>query len=263
MPEQTRRDARTRIAVIGAGVMGSGIAQALATSGASVVCVDRSPDQLAAASGSIRWGRYGFERAVERKKISRDAADYALALIDFTDDLHSALRGANLVIEAIPEILELKLDLFQQLGHDADDQTVLASNTSGLPVAALAAAARRPEHVLAWHWASPAQIRPFAEIVRTPRTSQQSVDVVVDLALRCAKRPIVITENPKAWGFVANRIYIAAYREAQRVRDEGLATEVEIDNLLSDAYAWPTGPFATIKGATSGWGTIAQDPSAT
>jgi 3-hydroxybutyryl-CoA dehydrogenase/3-hydroxyacyl-CoA dehydrogenase len=242
------------VAVVGAGVMGAAIAQTLATAGFTVVCVDRSAEQLAAAQQAAESGRYGLARAVERGKLTSNDAAAARERLTFTDDLVAAVADARLVIEAIPEELELKLDLFAQLGPITGHHTVLASNTSGLPVAALGAAARCPERVLAWHWASPAQVRPFAEIAVTKRTAPWARELVVRFAERCGKRPVTLVENAREWGFVANRVFFAALREAERVRDEGLADEAAIDRLLCDAYAWPVGPFAVMRGASEGWG---------
>ena len=240
--------------VVGAGVMGAAIAQVLATAGVEVTCVDRSETQLKTAERLVRTGRYGLDQAVERGKLDAAAAREAVARLAFTTDLAEGVAHAELVIEAVPEDLAIKLDVFGQLGELTEPGTILASNTSGLPVVALAASARRHEVVLAWHWASPAQVSRFAEIAVTPRTDADTTARVVALAHRCGKQPVVITENPRTWGFVANRVFFAAVREAERVRDEGLATEAEIDALMRAAYAWPSGPFGVVRGATEGWG---------
>jgi 3-hydroxybutyryl-CoA dehydrogenase len=242
------------VVVVGAGVMGSAIGQVLAVAGLTVVCVDRSRQQLETAQHSMRAGRYGLERAAQRGKISVAEAEQALRRLTFSDDLEAAASHTDLVIEAVPEDLDVKLHVFERLGKAAAPRAVLASNTSGLPLAALAAASQRPERVLAWHWASPAQVSRFAEIATTPRTADWVVRAIVGLAEQCGKEPVVIAENPRAWGFVANRIFFAAVREAERVRDEGLASEQEIDTLMRNAYAWPSGPFGVVKGATEGWG---------
>jgi 3-hydroxybutyryl-CoA dehydrogenase len=254
MPAHSPAEPVRSVAVVGAGVMGSAIAQVLAVAGMDVTCMDRSARQLTTAKVLLEDGRYGLRRGILRGKLTADAAAAALARVTFSDDLPTAVADVDIVIEAVPEDLDLKLDIFEQLGGCAPAHAILASNTSGLPVAALAAASRHPERVLAWHWASPAQVSRFAEIATTKKTAESVVTTVVALAERCGKQPVVIVENPRTWGFVANRIYFAAVREAERVRDEGLATEAQIDGLMRNAYGWPAGPFAVVKGATEGWG---------
>ena len=120
-------------------------------------------------------------------------------------------------------------------------------------IAALAAATDRPGHVIGWHWASPAFVMKFAEIVVTKETDEGVRDTVVGIAGRCGKNPVVVNDNPMAWGFVANRIYFAMMNEATRVVNEGVATHEEVNQLMVDCYRWPVGPFAMVKGAGSGW----------
>jgi 3-hydroxybutyryl-CoA dehydrogenase len=242
-----------RIGVLGAGVMGSGIAQVCATGGYETVCFDLDPDALIRAQEHVTTGRYGFERAVERGKLERSAADASLARLSFTGDF-AAAAATDLVIEAIPERLDLKISAFRDLDREAPLQTILASNTSGFPITALAAATDRPERVIGWHWASPAPVMRAAEIVRTRTTSDETVASVCSVASACGKNPIVIRDAPMSWGFVTNRVYFAMIAEAQRVVSEGVATADEVDQLMVDCFRWPAGPFGMVQGATGGWG---------
>ncbi len=159
-----------RIAVVGAGVMGSGIAQVLAVAGHAVSCVDVEPAALDRAREEIERGRFGLGSAVGRGLLSEGQAEEALARITLTGDL-GAVATADLVLEAVPERLDLKIRLFRDLDRRAPAATILASNSSGFPVAALAAATDRPGLVIGWHWASPAPVMKLAEIVRGPETS--------------------------------------------------------------------------------------------
>jgi 3-hydroxyacyl-CoA dehydrogenase len=243
----------TVVAVIGAGVMGSGIAQSLAVAGSTVHCQDLASEQLAQAAEAVRSGRYGVERSVALAKLSQDDADAALGRLTFTDSLEYAVDGVDLVVEAIPEKLGLKLRLFQELDRLAPARAVLASNSSGHPISALAEVTGRPELVIGWHWASPPVAMRFAEIVVHERTSESTIELVRELAAACGKNPVVVRENPRVWGYVANRIMAAVSREAALVVQEGLATPDEVDRLLMDAYRWPVGPFGLNAGATSGW----------
>jgi len=241
-----------RIGVLGAGVMGSGIAQVLAIAGHDVVCHDVDPAVLDAAGERVDTGRFGVRGAVERGKLTGAEADAALARIRFDAD-PASVEDVDLVIEAVPERLDLKIAVFRDLDRRCAPHTVLASNSSGFPIAALAAATDRPDRVVGWHWASPAPVMRFAEIVRGPQTSDGTVELVVGLARRAGKNPVVVQDTSMTWGYVANRVYGAMIREAQRVAAEGIATREEIDQLMVDCFRWPAGPFGMTRGATSGW----------
>jgi len=241
-----------RVGVIGAGVMGGGIAQSLAAAGHEVVCTDIAAEALETARRDAAEGRFGLAGAVARSKLSAADAGAARARITFTRDFARA-ADADLVIECVPERLDVKLRVFRQLDETTPPDTILASNTSGFPIAAMAGATRRPERVIGWHWASPAFVMSFAEIVVTTDTADAVRDTVVECARGCGKNPVVVRDNPMAWGFVANRIYGAMLREAARVVEEGIASREDVDQLMVDCYRWPVGPFAMVKGARSGW----------
>lgn len=242
-----------RIGVLGAGVMGGGIAQVTATAGYPTVCCDIDPDALTRARARLTTGRYGLERAVERRKVSRRDADAAWARLTFSTSFDE-LAATDLIVEAVPERLALKVAVFRQLDRAAPPDTVLASNTSGFPIAALAAATDRPGRVVGWHWASPAPVMRFAEIVRTRDTTSETVETVRAVATACGKRPVVVRDVDTAWGFVANRVYGAMLAEARRVVDQGVASADEVDQLMVDCFGWPVGPFGMLQGASSGWG---------
>jgi 3-hydroxyacyl-CoA dehydrogenase len=242
-----------RVGVIGAGVMGSGIAQTLAQAGYETVGFDTSAEAVDKAGELVRAGRYGFDRAVARGKLDRADADAALDRLSFTNDLDQAVAAADLVVECVPEDLALKLEVFRDLDRRAPDGAILASNTSGFPATAIAAVTERPESVLVWHWASPPPVMKFAEIVRGPKTSDAAVELVCGVATACGKNPIVVKDSPMHWGFVANRIYGAMLREAGAVVGEGVASREQVNQLMVDCFNWPVGPYAMIKGATSGW----------
>ncbi|HPG24177.1 MAG: 3-hydroxyacyl-CoA dehydrogenase family protein [Spirochaetaceae bacterium] len=243
-----------RIAVIGAGVMGSGIAQVLAQTGHDVVCTDVDAAALDKARANVTTGRYGVDRAVERGKLSRADADATLARLRFGTDLAAAVADVALVIECVPERLDLKVKVFRELDRLAPADCVLASNSSGFPLAALAAATDRPSRVLVWHWASPPVVMKFAEIVVLPSTDEDAIARVRELAAACGKHPVVVKDQPMAWGYVANRIYAAMLVEAGRVVAEGVASHEEVNRLMVDCFGWPVGPFAMVKGAQTGFG---------
>ena len=241
-----------RIGVIGAGVMGGGIAQCTAAAGFATVCTDVSPKALEAARRDAEQGRFGLAGAVAKGKLSAADAAAARARITWSGDL-AAAAACDIVVECVPEKLELKLRVFRDLDRLAPPHAILASNTSGFPIAAMAGATARPERVIGWHWASPAFVMRLAEIVVTETTAADAVAAVTAAAARCGKHPVVVKDNPMAWGFVANRIYFAMLREASRVVEEGVASHEQVNQLMVDCYRWPVGPFALVKGATSGW----------
>lgn len=242
-----------RIGVMGAGVMGAGIAQVMAIAGHDVVCYDLADEALTKARDGVDTGRFGVRGAVERGKLTAEEADAALARLTFTGDA-DALYATDLIIEAIPERLDLKVSTFRDLDRHCPDTTILASNSSGFPISALAAATDRPDRVIGWHWASPAPVMKLAEIVRAPSTSDATTDTVVALASAAGKNPVVVKDAPTSWGYVANRVYFAMVREANRVVQEGVASREEVDQLMVDCFRWPTGPFGMTRGAGSGWG---------
>ena len=241
------------IGVLGAGVMGGGIAQVCATGGFDVVCYDIAPEALTAGREHATTGRYGLERGVERGKLSRDEADAAAARLTFTSTFEEA-ANTDLVVEAVPERLDLKIRVFRDLDAAAPPATILCSNSSGFPIQAIGGATDRADRVVGWHWASPAPVMKLAEIVRTHATSDETVETVRAVAARCGKNPVVVKDTAMAWGYVANRVYFAMIAEAQKVVNEGIATADEVDQLMMDCYRWPSGPFGMVKGATGGWG---------
>jgi 3-hydroxybutyryl-CoA dehydrogenase len=223
-----------------------------AIAGDEVVCYDIAPKALDEARAHVTTGRFGLDGAVAREKLTRAEADAALTRITFSTAFDEA-AATDLVIEAVPERLDVKIKVFRDLDRVAPAATILASNTSGLPITALAAATDRPDRVIGWHWASPAPVMKLAEIVVTRETSAETIATVTATATRCGKHPIVVKDNPMEWGFVANRVYFAMVREAQRVVDEGIATAADVDQLMMDCFRWPSGPFGMVTGAGSGW----------
>ena len=241
-----------RIGVLGAGVMGSGIAQVMAIAGHEVVCYDVADEALEKGRAIVDTGRFGVRSAVERGKLTTEDADAALARITFSSDFDEAC-ATDVVIEAVPERLDLKIRVFRDLDRKAPASTILASNSSGFPISAIAAATDRPDKVVGWHWASPAPVMKLAEIVRTKETSDDTIEIITRLAAAAGKNPIVVKDTARHWGYVANRVYGAMGREARQVVAEGIATAEEVDQLMVDCFRWPTGPFGMGRGAGSGW----------
>lgn len=234
------------IAVTGVGVMGAVIAQVYALAGYRVCLHDLSESRLEWAWDRIENHRFGVKRAVELGRMSRDDADAALERISATTDLAVATNGVDFVIEAVFEDFGLKVDVFKALDLLAPPHAILASNTAGLSIAALAHVTNRPAQVMGWHWFQPASVMKLAELVVHEGTSPETVATVEAMARRCGKNPVIVKDNIYHWGFVANRIFEAARREAAEIVAQGIATEAQVNQIMVDGYRWPMGPLAWI-----------------
>jgi 3-hydroxyacyl-CoA dehydrogenase len=242
------------VGVIGGGVMGSGIAQALAVGGCAVTVRDLNEQLIEKARDTVTDGRYGLNRGVERGKTTRGDADAALSRLSFTTSLDD-LKDLDLIVEAVPEDLDLKKKVFSELDATVGASTILASNTSGLAIADIATALTegRRAKFIGMHWFSPAPVMKLVEIVRAEATSEETVQALEGLCDRTGKVSIRVKDAPGRYGFVANRIYFAAVREAQKVLEEGVANVEDINKAMVYGFNWPVGPLAMIEGATKGW----------
>ncbi len=242
------------VGVIGGGVMGSGIAQALAVGGCRVTVRDLNEQLIEKSRATIVDGRYGLNRGVERGKTTKEDAGTALGRLSFTTNL-SDLKAVDLVIEAVPEDLELKRKVFAELDGAVGAEAIFASNTSGLAIADLnkAVSESRRHRFIGMHWFSPAPVMKLVELVHAPETADETVEALEDLCQRAGKVPIRVKDAPGRYGFVANRIYFAAVREAQKVLEDGIASVDDINKAMVYGFNWPVGPLAMVAGATKGW----------
>ena len=242
------------IGVIGGGVMGSGIAQALAVGGAHVTVRDLNEQLIEKSRSTIVDGRYGLKRGVDRGKTTQEDADAALGRLAWTTSL-SDLKNVDMIVEAVPEDMELKKKVFGELDGVAGRATIFASNTSGLAISDLNKAVgeeRRPRFI-GMHWFSPAPVMKLVELVHAPETSEETVQALESLCQRAGKATVRVKDAPGRYGFIANRIYFAAVREAQAVLAEGIATPEDINKAMVFGFNWPVGPLAMVEGATKGW----------
>jgi 3-hydroxyacyl-CoA dehydrogenase len=240
--------------IIGGGVMGSGIGQALAVGGVRVVIRDVNDEMIQKSRSTIVDGRYGLKRGVDRGKTSQEEADASLARLSWTTDV-SDLANVDLVIEAVPEDLELKRKVFAELDAVVKADAIFASNTSGLGIADINKAvseARRPKFI-GMHFFSPASIMKLVEIIHAPETAEETIQAIEGVCERMGKGSVRVKDAPGKYGFVANRIYFAAVREAQKVLEEGIASAEDINKAMVYGFNWPVGPLAMIEGATKGW----------
>jgi 3-hydroxyacyl-CoA dehydrogenase len=252
-PKEAKMSIET-VGVVGGGVMGSGIAQALAVGGATVTVRDISDELVAKSRSTIVEGRYGLSRGVERGKTTQAEADAALARLSWTTKVED-LAGVDLVIEAVPEDLDLKKKVFAELDGVVKAEGVFASNTSGLAISDLnkAVSEARRARFIGMHWFSPAPVMKLVELVYAPETAEETIAALEELCTRAGKASVRVKDAPGKYGFIANRIYFAAVREAQKVLEEGIATPEDINKAMVYGFNWPVGPLAMIEGATKGW----------
>jgi 3-hydroxybutyryl-CoA dehydrogenase len=224
-----------KVGVVGAGTMGHGIAQTFATAGFDVTLVDVSPEQVERAVTKIKFSLDLLER---KGKLPGSASDIAARIKTATDI--SALRDAGLVVEAAYEEPQVKGDLFTKLDEVAPKDVILASNTSSISIDGLASRTKRPDRVAGMHFMNPVPIMQLVEIVRGPRTSDETLASVVDLAKKLGKTPVVSADRP---GFIANRILMPMINEAFRALEERVGTAEDIDQVMTLGMAHPIGPL--------------------
>jgi 3-hydroxybutyryl-CoA dehydrogenase len=232
-----------RVAMIGAGTMGAGMAMCYAQAGYEVVLYDVKAGQLA-------WAveRIGHSQAVvcEEGLITAEAAEAARARISTTTDLAAALDGVQFVLEAAPEKLDLKQALFREMEALCPADTILATNTSGLSITAIASACAHPERVGGQHWANPAEIVPLVEVIRGEKTSDETLDVIYRVTEKLGKVPVLVQKDVP--GFASNRLQFAVLREALHLVAEGIVSAEDVDRTLKNGvgfrYPW-LGPLET------------------
>ena len=225
------------IGVVGAGTMGSGIAQAAAVSGCAVVLQDVSKKQIARAKTGIERS---LSRLVDKGAVDRNVMDNAMAAITTTTAVED-LAGADMVIEAAVENMNLKLELFAKLDRLMKAGAVLASNTSSLSLTRLAAATGRPDKVVGMHFFNPVPLMKLVEVIRALQTSDETHALADEFARRLGKVPVSVKDSP---GFVVNRMLVPMINEAVFLLYEGVASAEEIDEAMKLGANHPIGPLA-------------------
>lgn len=225
-----------KVTVIGAGTMGHGIAQVSAQGGLETVLHDLYPEALERAMNTIREN---LARGVAKGKVTAEEEEAALARIHLEPDLDRAVEEASLVVEAAPEDLELKKELFRGLGS-LPFGTVLATNTSALPVGEIAEASASPHRVVGMHFFNPVHVMSLLEVVRAEATSAETVDRALEFGSRVGKECIVVQDTP---GFATSRLGVVLGLEAIRMLEEGVASAEDIDRAMTLGYRHPVGPL--------------------
>ena len=227
----------SKVGIIGAGTMGSGIAQALAISGLDVVLSDVAKAQLERATQTVAGS---LDRLVKKEKLTAEHKSQALARIRTATEL-AAVKECPLVIEAATENLELKLKIFAQLDAMLPAGAVIATNTSSISITRLAGATKRPDKVIGMHFFNPVPVMALVELIRALQTSDETFAIAETLAKKIGKTPVQVRNSP---GFVVNRLLCPMINEAAFVLAEGLATAEQIDQAMKLGANHPIGPLA-------------------
>ncbi len=225
-----------KVGVLGAGTMGNGIAQVFAQSGHDVVLRDLDQAILERALGNIRKS---LAKLAEKGKLTAEDRDAALGRLHTATELQ-AVAGCDLVVEAIVEKLEPKLETFRELDRLTGPAALLASNTSSISITRLAAATRRPEKVIGMHFMNPVPLMQLVEVIRGQATSDETVRTVVELSKQLGKVPVEVNDYP---GFVSNRVLMPMINEAVFAVYEGVATPEAVDQVMKLGMNHPMGPL--------------------
>jgi 3-hydroxybutyryl-CoA dehydrogenase len=225
------------VAVIGAGTMGHGIAQVCAMAGYTTRLTDVDQGRVDSGLAKITAN---LDAGIARGKLSEAAKQQALALLSGTTSLTDAARGADLVIEAAPERLEIKRDIFTRVAEVVDANAVLGTNTSSLSITDIAAPIPSPERVIGLHFFNPVHIMKLLEIVVGQKTSDEVTQRMRAFAERIGKEPIVVRDAP---GFATSRLGLVIGLEAIRMVEQGVASAADIDKAMTLGYGFPMGPL--------------------
>ena len=228
------------VAVIGAGIMGRGIAHVAALGGYKTILEDILPASLRKAENEIRAN---LDKGVELGKLEKSVADAALSRIQFAGNVEEAAREADLVIEAVPEEMDSKIEIFTLLDKICRPNTILASNTSSLSITEIASVTYRPQKCVGMHFFNPVHKMKLLEIVRALETDDETIAAVVEVGKRMGKEVVVIKESP---GFITSRINAMIGNEAFYMLQEGVASAADIDKALKLGLNHPMGPFELV-----------------
>jgi len=249
------------VGIMGAGVMGGGIAQNAILCGTKVIVRDLTDEINEKAKDTIINGRFGLKGGLERGKQTQEEYDKSISLLNFTTD-SGDFKDVDLLIEAIGggdsgrlEDKPLKLKIFTELEEIVKKDAVFASNTSTFSITDLAAATKRPQQFIGMHWFSPANIMKLVEIIHTDDSSEETFQLMVDVCEAWGKIWVKVKDIPGTdSGFIGNRVMGAARREAMAIVKDGIATPEDVNKAMINGFRWPSGPlFISGPGARSGW----------
>ena len=226
------------ITVLGSGIMGHGIAQVSAMAGYNVVLRDIEQKFLDKAMGKIKWS---LDKLVSKEKISEDQRDEIFSRIKPIVDLNDAVRDSDLVIEAVPEIMDLKKKVYAELDKVANEQVIFASNTSTLPITEIANTISRPEKLIGIHFFNPPQLMKLVEVIPGQKTSNDVTDLIINFVKSVNKTPVTCRKDVP--GFIVNRLFIPLVHEACYVMERQKIQQMEIDSAVKFRLGFPMGIF--------------------
>jgi len=226
------------ITVLGSGIMGHGIAQVSATAGYNVVLRDIEQQFLDKAMGKIKWS---LDKLVSKEKISEEQRDEIFSRIIPIVDLNDAVRHSDLVIEAVPEIMDLKKKVYAELDKVANDRVIFASNTSTLPITEIADTISRPEKFIGIHFFNPPQLMKLVEVIPGQKTSDDVTNLTINFVKSVNKTPVTCRKDVP--GFIINRLFIPLVHEACYVMQRQKIQQMEIDSAVKFRLGFPMGIF--------------------
>ena len=227
-----------KITVLGSGIMGHGIAQVSAMAGYNVALRDIEKSFLDKAMEKIKWS---LNKLVEKQKLSQTEADKIFARITPVVEMEQALKGTDLLIEAVPEDMNLKRKVYAEVDRLAESRTLYASNTSTLPITEMAALTSRPERFVGLHFFNPPQLMPLVEVIPGGKTNQSMVDMAIALVQKLGKQPVLCKKDVA--GFIVNRIFIPLVHEAVYCQERDNVPMTTIDSAVKFKLAFPMGIF--------------------
>lgn len=231
-----------KIAVLGAGLMGHGIAQVAAQVAKYEVSLRDVKQEF--LDNGLKMINDSLQRFLKKGTISEKEVNETLSRIHPTLDMKKAVADADLIIEAVPENLEIKKPTLAEADKLAKKDAIIASNTSSISITELASAIKRPENFCGMHFFNPPQLMQLIEIVRGGKTSDETINTIVEVTKKMGKEPVVVKKDVA--GFVVNRILIPALNEAIALVDEGVATPEDIDKAIKLGLNWPMGPLTLL-----------------
>jgi 3-hydroxybutyryl-CoA dehydrogenase len=229
-----------KIVVLGAGQMGNGIAHVCAQAGYEVKMRDIEQKFIDKGLATIKKN---LDRGVSKGKMTQDESDAILGRIKGVLDLKEAVMDADLVIEAIPEIVKLKLDTWKEVDGAAPKHAILASNTSSISITQMAAVTKRPDKFIGMHFFNPVPVMGLVEIIKGQATVDGTVKVIEDVSHKVGKKTVIVNEAP---GFAVNRLLVPALNEAVFAIQEGVATVEDMDLAIKLGLNWPMGPLTLL-----------------
>jgi 3-hydroxybutyryl-CoA dehydrogenase len=228
-----------KVAVLGAGLMGHGIAQVAAQVAKCEVNLRDISQEF--VDNGMRMINKSLQRFLRKEVVTDAEAKEILARIHPMLDLKDAVADADLIVEAVPEKVEIKRSVFAEVGKFAKPEAIIASNTSSISITEIASATNRPEKVCGMHFFNPPQLMKLIEIIRGAKTSDETVNIIIDVSKKMGKETVIVKKDSP--GFIVNRILIPALNEAISLVHEGIADPEDIDKAITLGLNWPMGPI--------------------